>query len=105
MGKVVKPMNPYLAKLDAEVSQREDLSVLEVLYDHYREYHPADNDAIRQKFSHLNDILKNLPPQEYDRIWDLACTLCGEYDREGFLDGVCTGVKLVLELIAEKPAV
>ena len=98
-------MNPYLAKLEAEVSQREDLSVLEALYNHYREYHPVDNAHIRRKFSQLNDILEKLPSREYDQIWDLACTLCSEYEREGFLDGISAGVKLVLELTEKKPAV
>lgn len=89
-------MNPYLEKLKSELGEG-DL-VLEVLYSCYRELHPTDSNAIRQHFSHLNEVLGKLTLRECDQVWDLVCCLCSEHEREGFLEGLHVGTVLITEL-------
>ena len=43
-----------------------------------------------------------LPEPERDKVWGAAVHLCGESDRAGFLRGIRTGVRLVLEVVSER---
>lgn len=90
-------MNPYLEKLKAEYAQ--ELPVSLFLYRCFQEKYPTDSAAIRQQFSELNDVLKPLSLQDCDRVWDLSCRLCCEYEQEGFLQGLRLGALLTMELL------
>lgn len=91
-------MNPYWEKLRSELADREDGSVLEALYFYYRESHPTNSETIQKNFSQLNAVLEKLTLQECDQVWDLVCALCGEHEREGFLEGLYVGAGLATEL-------
>lgn len=73
-------------------------SVLSMLYLGYRERHPMDTEEITAQFASLADVLNKLPLKEHDRVWDLACSLCAEHEKMGFLAGVRTGIFLAAEL-------
>ena len=64
------------------------------LYQVYRELHPQDIRSVREAFSQLDLVLKKLPLQEYDRIWNLTCQLCYESERQAFLEGLRVGIRL-----------
>ena len=91
-------MNADFKRLKAELAVPQEYSVLESLYFYYREYHPANSDAIARHFSDLNDVLAKLTLTECDLVWDLVCKLCGEHEREGFLEGLRVGANLMAEL-------
>ena len=74
-------------------------SVLDILYDSYREQHPVNSEEIGRQFVSLADILGKLPLKEHDRVWDLTCDLCIKHEKNGFLEGVHTGVSHCLELL------
>lgn len=93
-------MNQYFEKLQSEVAQCGDISVLEVLYDCYRELHPADTEQITSHFENLNDVLSKLTLRECDMVWDLVCSLCSAHEQQGFLEGIRVGTALAIE--AEK---
>lgn len=96
-------MNPYLKKLETELAVQQEHTVSESLYFYYREYHPTDSDAIARYFSDLNNVLAKLTLTECDQVWDLVCSLCGEHQREGFLEGFRVGANLIAELRAHLP--
>jgi len=73
-------------------------SVLDMLYDGYREAHPTNTEEIGRRFMSLADILDNLPLTEHDQVWDLTCDLCMEHEKNGYLEGIRTGFFLCLEL-------
>lgn len=78
------------------------MSVLDMLYDSYREQHPIDTEEINRQFAELADILGKLSLQEHDRVWDLTCRLCVEQERGGFLEGIRLGVFLAVELMEKR---
>lgn len=79
----------------------ESVSVLDLLYDSYREQHPVNTVEIGRKFVFLADILNKLPLKEHDQVWDLTCDLCMEHERNGFLEGIRMGTSLCLELMGK----
>ena len=90
-------MNLYFEKLQSEVAQCGDASVLEVLYGCYRELHPTDMEQITSHFKKLNHILSKLTLRECDMVWDLVCRLCSEHEQQGFLEGIRVGTVLAME--------
>ena len=76
---------------------------LEGLYWHYFEEHPIDTEEIKKRFAELAGILDQLTLKEHDRVWDLACALCTEHEKVGFLEGARMGAALVAELLGEIP--
>ena len=97
-------MNLYFEKLQSELAQREDISVLEALYRCYWELHPTDSETIASHFHRLNDILGKLTLRECDEVWDLVCCLCSDHEQEGFLEGVHVGAELVMEMMKTEGA-
>ena len=78
-------------------------SPLENLYWHYFEDHPLDTDEIKKRFAELAGILDQLPLKEHDRVWDITCALCTEYEKAGFLEGARKGASLAAALLGETP--
>ena len=76
-------------------------SVLDMLYDSYREQHSVNTEEIGRRFVSLADILNSLPLKEHDQVWDLTCDLCMEHEKNGFLEGLRMGVTLWLELLGK----
>lgn len=85
----------------SKVDQEERMSVLDMLYDSYREQHSVNTEEIGRRFVSLADILNNLPLKEHDQVWDLTCDLCMEHEKNGFLEGLRMGVTLWLELLGK----
>lgn len=79
--------------------EMEQDSVLEMLYDAYRELNKPESDSIRANFSHLNDLLGQLSLQDMDTVWYCICDLCINYQKNAFEDGVRMGAKLMDELM------
>lgn len=73
-------------------------SVLTMLYECYNESNPLDNDQIRAGFRVLYEAMNGKPLREMDEIIDPVCTLCRDYERSGFVDGVKVGIFLSDEL-------
>ena len=97
-------MNPYSEKLLSELPQREDGSILDMLYLCHRGLHPQDSPEVTELFSKLNDVLASLPLKDCDRVWDLACALCSCHEQGGFQEGVAVGMSLTLEIMKRKQA-
>ena len=76
-------------------------SALDMIYASYQEAHPVNTEEIGRRFVSLADILNNLPLKEHDQVWDLTCSLCIEHEKNGFLEGIRTGVSLCLELLGK----
>ena len=84
------------------LDMRGRMSVLNLLYDSYRERHPMDTEEIGRQFASLADILSKLSLKEHDQVWDLTCGLCTEHERAGFLEGVRMGAFLTVELMEKR---
>lgn len=73
-------------------------SVLDLLYWHYAEFNPIDNQKIRDNFTNLRKQYSHLSMQEFDPIFTTVSDLCVEHERRAFLEGLRLGVVLRQEL-------
>ncbi len=73
-------------------------SILEVLFDAYNESSSFDNAAIKADFEELYQLMNGKPLKEIDEIIYAVCTLCGDHEKAGFIEGVKVGISLINEL-------
>ena len=73
-------------------------SILEVLYDAYNESSGFDNSTIKANFEELYRLMNGKPLKEIDEIIYVVCTLCRDYEKAGFIEGVKTGMCLEKEV-------
>ena len=69
-------------------------SILEMLFSYYHECNNTDTDAVKAAFEDLYQRMHGMPLREMDRIVDAVCTLCREYEKAGFVEGVKVGILL-----------
>jgi hypothetical protein len=43
-----------------------------------------------------------MPLRELDRIIDTVCTLCGDHEKAGFVEGIKVGIQMAMELREEE---
>lgn len=98
-------MNPYIQKprqyFSASPSEALDekySSVLDLLYQFYSELRPIDNLKIRRQFQALEEYFSTLSQEENDKIFGIICHLCGDCERQAFLEGLRLGARLMAEL-------
>ena len=77
----------------------EPASVLDMLFEYYRELNRPETEVVRAEFAHISHILEKLPHEEMDMVWDRICDLCIAYQRMAFLDGLGIGAKVMAELL------
>ena len=59
-------------------------------------------EIIRDGFRELDDLLRHLPLEDNNAVFNLCCSLCTAYEHKAFLDGVQYGAHLVFELFREE---
>ncbi len=96
-------MNPYLKSLQDYYKQNPPNhggaeSILGLLYWHYTECNPIDNQKIRDGFAQIRQQYPHLSMQEFDPIFTTVSDLCLEHERLAFLEGLRLGVTLMTEL-------
>ena len=50
----------------------------------------------------LDDLLRNLPLEDNNAVFNLCCSLCTAYEHKTFLDGLQYGAHLMLALFREE---
>lgn len=73
-------------------------SVLELLYSAFAELNNFDSQEAKELFHNIYEQLNHKPLREIDEIMDPVCTLCREYEKAGFTEGVKIGIRLRDEL-------
>lgn len=73
-------------------------SILDMLYNHYREFNQFENGIIKECFDNLYSELNHLTLIDTDKVTDIVCSLCGEHERLAFSEGTKVGVHLGMEL-------
>lgn len=77
-------------------------SILEVLFDAYNESSGFDNAVIKTDFEKLYQLVNSKPLKEIDEIIYAVCTLCRDYEKAGFIEGVKIGIHLAQELTCKQ---
>ncbi len=73
-------------------------SVMELLYWHYSEFNPIDNQKIRDSFRKLRSQFPDFSMKDFDPIFTTVSDLCEEHQRLAFYEGLRLGVTLMKEL-------
>ena len=92
-------LKKYIA--DHKPNFGDGISVLTMLYEAYSDYNRLDDERITKGFEELYRQMNGMELREMDRIIYPVCTLCRDYQRAGFVEGVKVGIQLQMEL-AEK---
>lgn len=76
----------------------ENNSVVEWLYEAYSNSNSIEDELIKKDFAALYESMNGMPIAEIDKVIYPVCTLCRDYERISFVEGVKVGAKLVLDL-------
>lgn len=99
-------MKTFLEKLNALLAENppnfgDSASALALLYEAYNEVNPMDSAQIKADFNELYQRMNGMELREMDRIIYPVCTLCGDHERAGFIEGIKVGIHLAKELTVD----
>ena len=98
MDNVAQRLKAYIDAHPFDPGESNCDTVLDQLYQAYQESHENDPLEIRNGFTDLAELLKNLPLRDNDAVFNLCCSLCIAYEHKAFLDGLQYGAHLMKEL-------
>lgn len=102
-------MNQYTLSLKQFIAEnkndyeRIDIYALNDLFGvYYRVHNPLDMDRLESECPDLAPIVQSLSQRRRRRLQRMIAEICDEYRQTVFLDGLRTGVRLLLELLEEE---
>ena len=98
MNNIAKRMTSYMDKHPLDLGDTNCETVLDQLYQAYQESHESDPSDIREGFQELDNLLKHLPLEDNNAVFNLCCHLCCAYEHKAFIDGLQYGAFLLKEL-------
>jgi len=75
---------------------------MDQLYQLYQESHESDPPNIRDSFREPDDLLRQLPLEDFNTFFNLCCRLCTAYEHKAFLNGLQYGAHLMGELFRKE---
>lgn len=102
MNRYIENLKAFLAKQAPNFGYDDASSILEMLYYYYTLANPVDNAVIRCQLKELDDVLRKLPQEDMDAVFDLSSGLCAACERQAFIDGIQVGIRLYTELAEVK---
>ena len=77
--------------------------MLELLYFTFAEYNSVETPEFKEQTDPLKEKLRALvdTEQEADDYMDIVFSLCAAYERQGYLEGIKVGARLMMELMEE----
>ena len=73
-------------------------SILEFLWFWYTEFNPIHTQTIQKHFEDLEPIMDRLSFDESTLLFTTVCSLCTEYEKQAFLEGLHIGAHLHQEV-------
>ena len=98
MDNTAQQLKAYIATHPFNPGASDCETVLGQLYQVYQVAHASDPPDIRDGFRKLDDLLKHLPLEDNNAVFNLCCSLCTAYEHKAFLDGLQYGAYLMTEL-------
>ena len=78
--------------------KNEHKSILEMLYEAHRMEHQVEIEDIKAAYDALYASMDGMSIQATDPIVYAACNLAQAHEQQGFVDGVCVGLRLAHEV-------
>ena len=99
MDKIAQRLKAYIDTHPFDTGDSDCETVLDQLYQAYQESHESDPPDIRDGFRELDNLLKHLPLEDNNTVFNLCCQLCNVYEHKVFIDGLQYGAQLIHTLL------
>ena len=78
-------------------------SFLGLLYYAFAEYNTVETPEFKEEIDPLKEKLRGLADtdEESDEYMDIVFSLCAAYERQGYMEGIKVGARLVMELMED----
>lgn len=103
MNHYTEQLKAYLAAHKPDFGCGDVESMVEMLFLHYAEHNPMDNQRIKELFRAFDARFAHWDIREFDTVSDLVCGLCFEHQRCAFIEGLRAGAGLAMELGQGQP--
>ena len=101
-GEIVKNVVQYLKEHPANYQGQVD-TLLELLYQAFTEYNSAETPEFKEQVDPLDETLRSLVEmdEEADEYMNIVFGLCPTYERQGYIEGIKVGARLMMELMED----
>lgn len=99
---IVQNIIQYLKEHPANYQGQVD-TLLELLYQAFTEYNSVETPEFKKVIHPLREKLRSLvdTEQEADDYMDIVFSLCATYERQGYMEGIKVGARLMMELVED----
>lgn len=100
--KVLQNVIQYLKEHPANYQGQVD-TLLELLYQAFTEYNSVETSEFKKAIHPLREKLRSLvdTEQDADDYMDIVFSLCAAYERQGYIEGIKVGARLMMELLQD----
>ena len=100
--KVLQNVIQYLKEHPANYLGQVD-TLLELLYQAFTEYNSVETPEFKKVIHPLWEKLRSLvdTEQDADDYMDIVFSLCAAYERQGYIEGIKVGARLMMELLQD----
>ena len=101
-GEIVEKVLQYLKEHPANYQGQVD-TLLELLYQAFTEYNSVETSEFKKAIHPLREKLRSLvdTEQDADDYMDIVFSLCAAYERQGYIEGIKVGARLMMELVED----
>lgn len=101
-GEIVEKVIQYLKEHPANYQGQVD-TLLELLYQAFTEYNSVETPEFKKVIHPLREKLRSLvdTEQDADDYMDIVFSLCAAYERQGYIEGIKVGARLMMELVED----
>ena len=101
-SEIVERVVQYLKEHPANYQGQVD-TLLELLYQTFTEYNSAETPEFRKQVDPLDETLRSLveTDEEADEYMNIVFGLCTAYERQGYIEGIKVGARLMMELMED----
>ena len=99
---IIKSVVQYLREHPANYQGQVD-TLLELLYQAFTEYNSAETPEFKEQVDPLDETLRSLvgTDEEADKYMNIVFGLCTTYERQGYIEGIKVGARLMMELMED----
>ena len=99
---IVENVVQHLKKHPANYQGQVD-TLLELLYQTFTEYNSVETPEFRKQVDPLDETLRSLveTDEEADEYMNIVFGLCTTYERQGYIEGIKVGARLMMELMED----
>ena len=100
--KVLQNVIQYLKEHPANYQGQVD-TLLELLYQAFTEYNSVETSEFKKAIHPLREKLRSLvdTEQDADDYMDIVFSMCAAYERQGYIEGIKVGARLMMELVED----